>query len=131
MNTRSQLHRLTATALITISLATATAVAQTPAAPATSQPGSAMHSPMAGMGSGEMHRAMKAGMEKMGQMQMTGDIDKDFATMMRMHHQQAVDMAKIEVQKGKSAEMKALATKIIKDQQKEIGQLDKFLQKHK
>jgi len=83
------------------------------------------------MGSGEMHRAMKAGMEKMGQMQMTGDIDKDFATMMRMHHQQAVDMAKIEVQKGKSAEMKALATKIIKDQQKEIGQLDKFLQKHK
>jgi len=112
-------------------LATAVSFASAQTTPAPSQPSSTGHSQMSGAGSDEMHRAMKSGMEKMGEMKSTGDIDKDFAMMMRMHHQQAVDMAKIEAQKGKSAEMKSLATKIIADQQKEIRQLDKWLAKHK
>jgi uncharacterized protein (DUF305 family) len=78
-----------------------------------------------------MHESMMAGMQKMQGMQPTGDTDKDFAMMMRMHHQQAVEMAKAEVQHGKSPELKAMAQKMIKDQQKEIGQLDKWLAKHK
>jgi uncharacterized protein (DUF305 family) len=89
--------------------------------------------PAGGMaqGSQQMHESMMAGMQKMQGMQPTGDTDKDFAMMMRMHHQQAVDMAKAEVQHGKSPELKAMAEKMIKDQQKEIGQLDKWLAKHK
>jgi uncharacterized protein (DUF305 family) len=89
--------------------------------------------PAGGMahGSQQMHDSMMAGMQKMQGMQPTGDTDKDFAMMMRMHHQQAVDMAKAEVQHGKSPELKAMAQKMIKDQQKEIGQLDKWLAKHK
>lgn len=88
---------------------------------------------MAGMdhGSKQMHEQMMGGMQKMQSMQSSGDTDKDFATMMRMHHQQAVDMARIEAEHGKSPELKALAQKIIKDQQKEIGQLDKWLATHK
>lgn len=82
-------------------------------------------------GSQQMHESMMAGMQKMQGMQPTGDTDKDFAMMMRMHHQQAVDMAKAEVQHGKSPELKAMAQKMIKDQQKEIGQLDKWLAKQK
>lgn len=74
---------------------------------------------------------MMGGMQKMQGMQATGDTDKDFALMMRMHHQQAVDMAKVEVQHGKSPELKAMAQKIIRDQQKEISELDKWLAKHK
>lgn len=82
-------------------------------------------------GSLQMHESMMAGMQKMQGMQPTGDTDKDFAMMMRMHHQQAVDMAKAEVQHGKSPELKAMAQKMIKDQQKEIAQLDKWLAKQK
>jgi uncharacterized protein (DUF305 family) len=92
---------------------------------AASSPGGMNH------GSQQMHDSMMGGMQKMQGMQATGDTDKDFALMMRMHHQQAVDMAKVEVQHGKSPELKAMAQKIIRDQQKEISELDKWLAKHK
>lgn len=131
MNTRSHFHRPVATTVTTMFLAIAAPMAHAQTTPPQGHSGSASHSQMSGTGSDEMHRAMMSGMDKMGQMQPSGDVDKDFATMMRMHHQKAVEMAKIEVQKGKSAEMKALANKIIADQQKEIGQFDRFLQKHK
>ncbi len=62
---------------------------------------------------------------------MSGDTDKDFAMMMKTHHQQALDMAKAEVEHGKSAELKAMAQKMIKDQTKEIAKLDAWLQKNK
>lgn len=82
-------------------------------------------------GSPDMKQSMKAGMEGMQQMQSTGDMDKDFAMMMKMHHQQALDMAEMELAHGKSAELKALATKIIAGQKKEIAQFDRWLAKQK
>ena len=78
-----------------------------------------------------MHASMMSGMQEMQEMKATGDTDKDFAMMMRMHHQQAVEMAKAELQGGKSPELKAMAQKIIRDQQKEIAQLDKWLSRNK
>ncbi|NUZ08429.1 DUF305 domain-containing protein [Piscinibacter koreensis] len=84
-----------------------------------------------GHGSEQMHQSMMSGMQKMQSMTPTGDADEDFASMMRMHHQQAVEMARLEVQHGKSSELKAMARKIIKDQQKEISQLDRWLAKNK
>jgi uncharacterized protein (DUF305 family) len=82
-------------------------------------------------GSKQLHESMSSGMQKMQAMQPTGDTDKDFAMMMRMHHQQAVEMAQAEIQHGKSAELKKMAQKMVKDQQKEIKQLDDWLAKHK
>ena len=82
-------------------------------------------------GSEQMHKGMMSGMHQMQGMKMTGDTDKDFAMMMKMHHQQALDMAKAQVAHGKSSEMKAMAEKMIKDQSKEIAQLDAWLQKNK
>ncbi|MFY0080189.1 DUF305 domain-containing protein, partial [Acinetobacter baumannii] len=62
------------------------------------------HSAMGSEGAGnDMHRSMAPGMDKMMSMQSTGDVDRDFATMMKMHHQMAIDMARTEVEKGKSA----------------------------
>lgn len=78
-------------------------------------------------GAKQMHEAMRAGMQKMQAMQPSGDTDRDFAMMMRMHHQQAVDMAQVQLQHGKSDELKAMARKMIQDQQKEIAQLDQWL----
>ena len=82
-------------------------------------------------GSEQMSKAMMSGMQQMQGMKMTGDTDKDFAMMMKMHHQQALDMAKAEVEHGKSAELKAMAQKMIKDQTQEIAKLDAWLQKNK
>lgn len=77
-------------------------------------------------GSTEMGQAMHKGMQSMQEMKMSGDVDKDFAMMMKMHHQQALEMAKVEIDHGKSTQLKAMARKMIKDQTKEIGQLDKW-----
>ena len=72
------------------------------------------HSNMPGMASGgDIHSAMKTMMKNMEGMKMSGDTDKDFAMMMKMHHQQALEMAQLELDQGKSPEMKAMAEKII------------------
>ena len=51
--------------------------------------------------------------------------------MMKLHHQQAVNMSEMELAKGKSPEMKAMAKKIIAAQKKEIAQLDQWPAKQK
>lgn len=108
------------------------ASAQSTASPAAS-PSATMDKPMTGShadASKEMHSTMMSGMESMKNMPMSGDLDKDFAMMMKMHHQQALAMAKPEAEHGKSPELKAMARKIIKDQTKEIAQLDAWMKKH-
>lgn len=77
----------------------------------------------------QMHQLMMRDMEQMRGMKMTGDIDRDYATMMKMHHQQAIEMAQQHLVNGKSDEMKALSKKIIEDQKKEIATFDRFLAK--
>ena len=52
---------------------------------------------------------------------MSGDADKDFASMMIPHHQAAVDMARTELQYGKDPVMRKLADKIVSSQEKEIA----------
>ena len=47
--------------------------------------------PMASM---EMHKSMMSGMKGMESMKGSGDIDHDFAMMMKLHHQSALDMAR-------------------------------------
>ena len=77
----------------------------------------------------DMKSMMKNNDDKMASMKMTGNADVDFAMMMRVHHQGAIDMAEAELRDGKDAQMRKLATNIISAQKKEIAQLDKFLVK--
>jgi uncharacterized protein (DUF305 family) len=58
---------------------------------------------------------------------MTGDQDRDFAAMMITHHQGAIDMARQQLSRGRDPEMRALAAKVIADQQREIGQMQGWL----
>ena len=82
---------------------------------------------MKGMKGMDMQAMMKANDEKMASMKMTGDPDVDFAMMMRVHHQGAIDMAEAELRDGKNAQMRKLAKDIVAAQKREIAQLDKFL----
>lgn len=72
-------------------------------------------------GSMQLHQTMEQS-QKM-PMPMTGDVDRDFATMMTMHHQTAIKMSEILIKHGKNAELKALAQKMKDAQQKEIQQM--------
>ena len=112
--------------LIVLSLATA-AQAQTakPMASSASMPMGGMQSGTGG--SADMKQSMMSGMDSMQKMPMSGDTDKDFAMMMKIHHQGAVDMAQMELAHGKSPVMKAMAKNIIAAQKKEIAQFDRWL----
>ena len=81
--------------------------------------------------SGGMHDSMMGMMKSMESMKMTGDVDRDFAMMMKVHHQQALKMAEMELANGKSPEMKTMAKQIIVAQKKEIAQFDRWLAKQK
>jgi hypothetical protein len=111
----------------------ASAPAQAQSVPAM---GSSANMPMGQMhkgaaGSRDMKASMMMGMDGMQKMMMSGDTDKDFAMMMKMHHQQALNMAEMELAHGKSADMKAMAKQIIVAQKKEIAQFDKWLAQQK
>lgn len=82
-------------------------------------------------GMGDMRGSMMATMKNMDSMKMTGDTDRDFASMMKMHHQSAVEMAEMELKKGKDAKMRSMAKRIISAQQKEIKEFDQWLGKQK
>ena len=64
-------------------------------------------------------------------MEFTGNADVDFARSMIPHHQGAIDMAKLELKYGKDPELRQMAEKMIKDQEKEQKDLKAFLQKSK
>ncbi|WP_245843746.1 DUF305 domain-containing protein [Sphingomonas spermidinifaciens] len=51
----------------------------------------------------------------------TGDVDRDFVTMMIPHHQGAIDMAVAELRYGKNPNLKRIAQEIIIEQQQEIA----------
>ena len=60
---------------------------------------------------------------------MTGDVDRDFATMMIEHHKGAIVMAQDQLKRGKSPELRALSERVIVEQQREIDQMEAFLAK--
>ncbi len=112
--------------LTVVSLATvAHAQTATPMASSASMPMGGMQSGAGG--SADMKQSMMSGMDSMQKMPMSGNTDKDFAMMMKIHHQGAVDMAQMELAHGKSPVMKAMAKNIVAAQKKEIAQFDRWL----
>jgi uncharacterized protein (DUF305 family) len=79
----------------------------------------------------QLKDAMDKMMNDMMSMKMTGNMDKDFLMMMIKHHETAITMAKDEISRGKNAELKKMAQKIISDQTKEIKDFHAWLDKNK
>lgn len=89
---------------------------------------------MPGQSSGGNHammQAMNAMGSKMNEMKMTGDFDLDFANMMIIHHQSAIDMSLVVIDKGTDVHIRNMAQNIIKAQNMEIGQLQAFIKDYK
>lgn len=79
----------------------------------------------------ELHEINEKMQEDMKNMQMTGNMDKDFVSMMIMHHQAVVNMARDELSHGKNADLKKMAQKVIEDQIKEVSDFQGWLDSHK
>jgi uncharacterized protein (DUF305 family) len=60
-------------------------------------------------------------------MQFSGTVEVDFVRQMIPHHQGAIAMAKVQLAHGKDAKIRAMAEKIIKDQEKEIAEMEAWL----
>ncbi len=135
--------KLFRTALITLGVSIMMATANSQPQPQSPAPMPAdIVKPMPKMdmkGGMDMKPGMKQGMDmksmmtdmqdKMMAMKATGNVDTDFAAMMRIHHQSAVTMAEAELQNGKDPRMRAMAKDIIRAQKKKIAAFDKFLAK--
>ena len=132
-NKTLQLSRAICLSLLASTASLGTAYAATPAStPPMAHDMKGMD--MKGMGtmtSTDMKAHMTKSMQGMQNMTMTGNTDKDFASMMRMHHQCAVEMAQMQLAHGKNAEMNAMAKKIVASQKKEITQFDTWIAKNK
>jgi uncharacterized protein (DUF305 family) len=80
------------------------------------------HSDMAGL----MHQNMQAMMAQASR----GDADQDFATLMRIHHQGALEMAQMELAQGTDAQLKSMAQNISNNQRGEIATFEGYLAGH-
>jgi len=79
----------------------------------------------------DMHGSMMKMQQQMDAVKASGDTDYDFAVMMRIHHQGAVDMAQMELDQGKDPQLRAMAKEIIAAQKKEIAQFDQWIAEYK
>lgn len=79
----------------------------------------------------EMSVIMDSMMSSMMRLPMSGDPDLDFAQLMKPHHQSAVQMAQLQLQKGKDTAIRGMAQMIIADQNREISQFEQFIGSHK
>ena len=81
--------------------------------------------------SSDLMAPMNSMMAIMKDMKMTGDFDYDFANMMISHHQAAIEMAQVEVQKGTDAALKTMAQGMITAQESEIAAFRDILKDYK
>jgi uncharacterized protein (DUF305 family) len=95
-------------------------------APHAGMKGAAMDQTMPA-GKMDMKSMMKENNDKMASVKTSGHPDVDFAQMMRIHHQGAIDMAQSQLRDGKDPQLLSMAQDIISAQKKEIAVLDAFL----
>jgi len=77
-----------------------------------------------------MSGSMEKNMQQMMAVPATGNADIDFANIMKVHHQGAVEMAQLLLDKGTDEELKNFSGLVIREQQKEIGQFEQFVKGH-
>ncbi len=74
--------------------------------------------------------AMNKMHESMMSVPVTGDVDEDFINGMIPHHQGAIDMAKVALEKSNDPFVRKLAGDIVEAQEKEIAAMTAWKQEH-
>lgn len=82
-------------------------------------------------GGNAMMAAMMEMDNKMKNITISGDVDKDFVMMMIPHHEGAISMAESEIANGHENEIKQMAQKMISAQSSEINEMQMWVDKHK
>ncbi|WP_224996046.1 DUF305 domain-containing protein [Cesiribacter sp. SM1] len=72
----------------------------------------------------QLKNATEGTMGQLLQENLNGDADHDFAHIMILHHQDAIEMAEVEMQFGENPEVKAIAEQIIQNNRQQIQELD-------
>ena len=73
---------------------------------------------------------MDKSMQDMKAMSSSGNPDNDFAAMMKMHHMSAIEASQVQIAQGTDPAIKAMAQKMLDDQQKEVAEFNTFLSGH-
>ena len=79
----------------------------------------------------DLMHALSGTMAKMNQLEMSGAFDLDFANVMILHHQAAIDMSKIEITQGRDEQIIEMAQSIQTLQSAQIGQMEQFIASYK
>lgn len=78
----------------------------------------------------DLEKYMRHSGAEMQRMKMTGDIDTDFVTAMRQHHQAGIHMAEMDLKGGNDPKARELAQRIIDEQQRDLKEIDAWLAEH-
>jgi uncharacterized protein (DUF305 family) len=79
----------------------------------------------------DLMQSMKKTSTTMTKTKMNGDFDYDFANLMIMHHQMAIDMSKVEIEKGSDQTIVNMAKGIVAAQEIEIREMQEFIKNYK
>ena len=79
----------------------------------------------------ELMQSMNKTSNTMNNAKMNGDFDYDFANLMIMHHQMAIDMSRVQIEKGSDKNIKDMANGIVVAQEIEIREMQQFIQNYK
>lgn len=85
----------------------------------------------AGKFSGEMHSQI---MRSMGELQFTrttGNVDRDFGSLIITHNQGAIEMAELELKYGKDPQMRTIAQKIVEGQRSDNKTIKEWIDKNR
>jgi uncharacterized protein (DUF305 family) len=83
--------------------------------------------PRTNTSSPSMKHALTAWLESLRKIQPSGDVDQDFAALMKVYHQGALSLAQLQLSRGKSSDLKAVANAVLAVRQREIAYLDKWI----
>lgn len=78
----------------------------------------------------ELMGSMQKMHQTMASTEPSGHIDVDFVKLMLLHHEAAIDMAKIQLVRGQDPQIDRLAQEIITDQKSEIDLMQLWLKQH-
>lgn len=74
----------------------------------------------------QLRAATEGTLQQLQQEELNGDADHDFAHIMILHHEDAIEMAQVQLEHGQDAELKTLAQQIIDKNQREISELESW-----